>query len=426
MPDIQLDLPEKLQFLFEPYRYKVAHGGRGSGKSWGFADGLLLYAAHGEPERILCTREVQKSIKESVHHLLSDQIQRLGLGMQFEVLDTVIRSRSGSEIIFAGLAGHTVESIKSYEGVDKVWVEEAQTVSKKSWDILTPTIRKPGSEIWVTFNPVLDTDETWKRFVINTPPNSHVVQINYADNPWFPDVLETERLHCLQTQSKEDYDNIWEGVCRSAVIGAIYAHEMAKLGIDQRVRPVPYDPRLKVHAIWDLGWNDKMAITLVQRGATDMRVIGYIEDSFKTLDYYVAEMRELRYNWGYDWLPHDGRTKDIKTGKSSEEILKRMGRKVRITPNIGVENGIKAARMLFPRCYFDTVKTERLRECLKRYRRAVNPEGTPGAPVHDEYSNGADSFRYLGVVCDMISNDEDDSKSEDIEPFTPLDPGVGY
>ncbi len=188
---------------------------------------------------------------------------------------------------------------------------------------------------------------------------------------------------------------------------------------------MPYDPRLKVHTIWDLGWNDKMAIILVQRGVTEVRVIGYIEDAFKTLDHYVAELRLLRYNWGTDWIPHDGRSKDIKTGKSTEEILKKMGRNVKITPNIGIENGIKAARMLFPRCYFDTTKTERLRECLKRYRRAVNADGTAGSPVHDEYSNGADAFRYLGVVVDMLKN-EDEVEFDPIINYVPTDSAVGY
>jgi len=138
------EFPEKLQFLFNPKRYKVAHGGRGSGKSWGFARALLLQGA-SEPLRILCTREVQKSIKDSVHKLLTDQIEALGLGWFYQVLENEIRGKNGTEITFAGLATHTIESIKSYEGVDRVWVEEGQVVRKRSWDVLIPTIRKPGS-----------------------------------------------------------------------------------------------------------------------------------------------------------------------------------------------------------------------------------------------------------------------------------------
>lgn len=398
-----IKFPDKLECLFHAHRYKVAHGGRGSAKSWSYARALLIQGA-SKPLRILCTREVQKSIKDSVHKLLSDQIQALGLGEFYEVLDTEIRGTNGTEFTFAGLATHTVESIKSYEGVDIVWVEEAQTVEKTSWDILIPTIRKPGSEIWITFNPSLDTDETWVRFVESPPPNACVVQINYADNPWFPEVLEQERLHCKET-SPDDYDNIWEGKCRAAVIGAIYAKEIAQAVLDERIRPVPYDPRLKVHAVWDLGWNDAMSIILVQKGAAELRLIGYIEDSFRTLDSYAAELNAMPYNWGYDWLPHDGNTADYKTGKSAKEMLKSFGRKPKDTPQIGVEPGIKAARMVLPRCYFDKTKTARLVECLKRYRRALSKNGEPGSPVHDEYSHGADATRYLGVVADMLTNE---------------------
>ena len=159
---------ETQQNLFEPHRNKDAYGGRGSAKSWGFARSLLVQAA-SRNILILCTREVQKSNKDSVHKLLSDQIQAMGLGGHFDVLNTEIRGINGSEFIFGGLADHTVGSIKSYEGIDVCWVEEAQSVSKRSWDILIPTIRKEKSEIWVTFNPELDTDETSLRFVVYSP-----------------------------------------------------------------------------------------------------------------------------------------------------------------------------------------------------------------------------------------------------------------
>lgn len=421
--ELNASFPDKLLFVFDQARYKVAHGGRGSGKSWAFARALLIQAV-SKKLRILCTREIQKSIKDSVHRLLSDQIVELGLTNQFEILETEIRCPHDGEIIFAGLANHTVESIKSYEGIDIVWIEEAQTVSKKSWDILIPTIRKPGSEIWVTFNPVLDTDETWKRFVENTPPDSIVVQVNWSDNPWFPEVLEMERKHSSAT-NPEDYENIWEGKCRSAVQGAIYAGEVATATQEGRICGVPYDHRLKAHAIWDLGWNDSMSIIIVQRAPTEIRVIDYIEDSFKTLDYYAGKLKAMPLNWGYDWLPHDGMTKDFKTGKSTAEILKAFGRKTKQTPNIGIENGIKAARQTFGRIYFDKNKAARLVECLKRYRRAVSSTtNEPGAPVHDEYSHGADSFRYLGVVADQLRN-EDETEQVYIPEFRVSSGGMG-
>lgn len=420
---VNAEFPEKLEFLFSPHRYKVAHGGRGSAKSWSFARALLIQGAM-QPLRIGCFREVQKSIKDSVHKLLGDQIESLGLGGFYEVLETTIRGRNGTEFLFAGLAGHTVQSIKSYEGLDRAWIEEAQTVSRKSWDILIPTIRAPDSEIWVTFNPELDSDETWLRFVVSPPPDSVVVQVNYNDNPWFPAVLEQERRHC-QLVNAEDYPTIWEGKCRTAVAGAIYAHEIAAAFRDGRICNVPYDPKLKVHTIWDLGWNDAMAIILAQRVRSEVRVIDYIEDSHKTLDWYAAELNQRRLNWGFDWLPHDGEHKDFKTGKSAKEILRGFNRRVKIIPNIGVESGIKAGRMLFPQCYFEKTKAARLIECLKRYRRSINTQtNEPGTPVHDEYSHGADDYRYLAVVADQLTNEEPDPPRIDV--WAPLDSSIGY
>lgn len=421
--ETEAQFPVALSGLFDPHRYKVAYGGRGSAKSWGFARALLVLAVQSKV-RILCTREVQKSIKDSVHKLLSDQIQAMGMGGHFQVLETEIRGSNGSEFLFAGLANHTVQSIKSYEGIDIVWVEEAQTVTKKSWDILIPTIRKADSEIWVTLNPELDTDDTYVRFIASPPPDSLVVQMNWRDNPWFPDVLEKERQHC-QLTNKEDYDTIWEGKCRLALKGAIYAEEVAEAIKDGRIGVVPYDPRLKVHAIWDLGWNDSMTIIMAQRLRSEIRVIDYIEDDHKTLDWYAAELQQRRYNWGFDWLPHDGNTKDFKTGKSTAEILKGFGRRVKAVPNIPVESGIKAGRMVFRQACIDKGKAGRLVECLKRYRRSIN-EATqePGSPVHDEYSHGADAWRYLAIVADKLTNE--DERPIAATPFVPLDAEIGY
>ena len=396
------DFPKKLQFLFDPYRYKVAYGGRGSGKSWSMARALLLQASN-KPLRILCAREIQRSIKQSVHTLLNDQIQALGLGPLYEVLESEIRSRSGSSFSFTGLATNTVESIKSFEGCDIVWVEEAQTVSKKSWDILIPTIRKPDSQIWVSFNPNIDSDDTYKRFVIEPPDNAKVVKVNWQDNPWFPEVLEIERQHSLKTNP--DYDNIWEGDCKAAVDGAIYANEIREAQEGNRITTVPYDPMMKVHVVMDLGWNDSMSVILCQKGISDLRIIGYIEDDHRTLDSYSAQLKNLSYNWGTMFLPHDGQSKDFKHGISAEEIMKKLGWDIRIVPKADIESGIKLARMNFHRIYFDK-SAQRLVECLKNYRRSINSAtNEPGAPLHDEYSHGADAFRYLCTSIESMKNE---------------------
>lgn len=420
------EFPQKLQFLFEPMRYKVAYGGRGSAKSWSFARALLILAAN-KPLRVLCAREVQKSIKDSVHKLLSDQIASLGLGGFYEILETTIRGRNGSEFTFAGLAQHTVESIKSYEGVDVVWVEEAQAVCKRSWDVLIPTIRKTGSEIWISYNPELESDETHQRFVVNKPDNAIVVQVNYNDNPWFNEVLEQERLHCQRTDPK-GYPNIWEGKCKPAVEGAIYFDEVAKVEAEGRICNVPYDPLLKVHVVFDLGWNDAMAISLVQRGLSDIRLIEYIEDSHKTLDHYSAMLKQKGLNWGQVWLPHDGRHKDFKSGKSAQEIMQALGWDVRITPNMSVEDGIRLTRMTFGRMYFHKPTTGRLIECVKRYRRAINQQtNEAGGPLHDEFSHGADNLRYIAINAEFMTNDIwDEDEDDDSRHHADRDEVTGY
>ena len=401
---MSIQIPDAFRFLFDRARYKVAYGGRGSGKSWAFARALLIQGAQ-KPLRILCAREVQKSIADSVHKLLCDQIGEMGLEAFYKPTETTIRGANGSEFVFAGLRQQSVANIKSFEGVDRCWVEEAQSVSDRSWRILTPTIRKPRSEVLVTFNPDLDTDATYVRYVENPPAGAVVRKVNYDENPWFPPELEEERKDTLR-RDPDNYANIWLGEPKTVVDGAIYANEIHKLHSDGRIRDVPYDPLLKVHTFWDLGWNDSMSIIMVQRSASEIRVIDYIEDSHKRLDEYVSMLSDRRYNWGTDYLPHDGRARNFQTGMSTEEALRKLGRSPQVLPLLPVEQGIQAARLIFGRCYFDRDKTKVLVNHLKRYKRNIPiSTGEPSQPVHDDASHGADAFRAVATGIDRASND---------------------
>lgn len=415
---MRVEIPRKLEFLFRPARYKVAYGGRGSAKSWTFAQALLILGSK-QKLRILCTREVQKSIKDSVHKLLSDQIKRLGLESFYQILNTEIRGKNGTEILFSGLSDQTADSIKSFEGVDIAWVEEAQTVTKRSWDIFRPTIRKAGSEIWVSYNPELETDATHVMFVVKPPSDAVVVKMDWQDNPWFSPELEKERLDCLKNQPK-DYPNIWEGKTKPAVAGAIYYDEITDMEREGRIRAVPRNPNLPVHRIWDLGFNDLMAIILVQRIASEVAIVGYVTGARRTLSDYIAEFKNgdkyARWVWGSDYLPHDGFTQRHQTGKSDADVLRGLGCKIEETPHMTVEQGIRAARAIFPRVYIDKDATASeneefpgLVECLKRYRRHINKQTqTAGAPLHDVHSNGADAFRYLALNADRLSSTMED------------------
>lgn len=427
MTEVGLELPQKLASIWRPRRYKVMHGGRGGGKSWAVAAVLLVMAAQ-RPLRVLCAREVQKSMRDSVHRLLKDTIVRMGLESFFEVLDTEIRGANGSLFLFSGLQSHTVDSIKSFEGVDVVWVEEAHGVSKKSWDTLIPTIRKEGSEIWLTLNPDMETDETYQRFIASPSPDTWVCEVNWRDNPWFPSVLNEERLKAKRTMLDEDYRHIWEGRARTVAAGAIYRHEMEAVYRDGRVRAVPYDPRLPVHTVWDLGWADSMTICMVQVGPQDVRIIDYIEDSHRTYDWYVAQLEKRPYRWGTDYLPHDAKQGNAQTGKSTEQALRELGRRnVRCLAATGVEEGIKAVRMMFPRCYFDKDRTARLLECLKRYQRQVHTKtGEPAGPLHDEFSHGADAFRYVGQAVEHMWRSQQQAVRPAIQAWAPMDSEIGY
>jgi phage terminase large subunit len=392
------EFPVKLEGLFKKSRYKVLYGGRGGAKSWGIARALLIKGAK-DPIRILCAREFQTSIKDSVHKLLCDQIESLGLLSFYEITQTSIRGRNGTEFSFVGLKNN-VSNIKSYEGVDICWVEEAQTTSRLSWNILIPTIRKEGSEIWISFNPELETDETYQRFVANPPADCITMKVNWYDNPWFPDTLRLEK-DALKARDEEAYNQVWEGLCRQTVDGAIFAKEMQQAEKDGRICRVPYDATKPVHAIFDLGWSDSTAIWFLQFVGMETRLIRYIEDSQKTISYYLATMQTYGYVYDKIWLPHDAENKTLAAaGRSIDDIVRAAGYKTEIMPRVPVLDSINAARTIFPNCYFDREHTADGLACLRHYRYEVDPETGQFSrnPLHDHYSHGADAFRYIALM----------------------------
>lgn len=209
MSETNINIPEKMMFfLQEQKRYKVAYGGRGSGKSYNIAMMLVIKILQ-EPLRILCTRQLQTSISNSVHKLLSDIIEKYGLLSYFTITRDSIRCYNGGEFLFRGIQNN-INEIKSMEGVNICWVEEAQSVSQESWDILIPTIRKEGSEIWISFNPDRDEDATYTMFVKNKRDDCHSELVNYTDNPFFPDVLKREMEYCKSVDYGK-YENVWLG-----------------------------------------------------------------------------------------------------------------------------------------------------------------------------------------------------------------------
>lgn len=396
----RVDFPDKLAFLFDHYRYKVAYGGRGSAKSWSYARALILRAVN-EKTLILCTREIQKSIEESVYRLLVNQIHAMGLSGAFEILKTKIICRATkSEFVFAGLR-HNMDNLKSFEGANIVWIEEAHTVSKESWDKLIPTIRAAGSEIWITFNPELEDDETYQRFVLNPPDNSHVCFVNYEDNPWFPDVLQQEMEDCKR-RSLKDWRHIWRGECMQAIDGAIFAEELEAAKQEGRITRVPVQDGVPVQTYWDLGQSDATAIWFVQVVGREFRLIDYYQANGHKMPHYIGELARRGYLYGEHYLPHDA---DYEQLAAQSTIKEQMQDALRDNPALGkavnvVERvpkkaiGINAARTVFEQCLFDSERTKDGLQCLRRYHYKKDPDTgrVSKEPVHDMWSHGADAF----------------------------------
>lgn len=398
MSETNAQFPVKMASLFDKARYKIYYGGRGAGKSHSAAKALLILGAKSQI-RVLCAREYQTSIKDSVHKLLCDQIELMNLQGFYEITQTAIRGKNGTEFAFIGLKNN-VANVKSFEGVDYCWVEEAQTVSRNSWNVLIPTIRKEGSEIWVTFNPELETDETYQRFVVRPPEGAVVQKINWNDNPWFPEVLALEK-DALKSRDPSAYQTVWEGLCRLTVDGAIFANEMQVAELDGRITKVAYDPTKPVHAIFDLGWADSTAIWFLQFVGMETRLIRYHEDSQKTISHYLALMQTYGYMYDTLWLPHDAQNKTLASnGKSIEEIVRAAGYKTRIIERTPIADSINAARTIFRNCWFDRENCYDGLQCLRHYRYDVDPETGQFSrqPLHDIYSHGADAFRYIGLM----------------------------
>ena len=392
--------PSKLKCLFEPKhsRYRVLFGGRGAGKSHSVARALLCLGIK-DTLRILCCREFMISMKDSVHKLLVDQIYDMGIEAHYEVTQSSIRGLNGTEFIFAGIKNN-INGLKSIEGIDYCWVEEANNVTQTSFDVLIPTIRKNDSEIWITFNPELPSDYTYKRFVIDPPTNAVVQKVNWNDNPWFPEVLDLER-QSLRTRDFEAYQNVWEGFTRSTIDGAIFAKEMQRAEQDNRICNVPYDAVKPVIAVFDIGWADSTAVWFVQFIGMETRLIRYYETNQTTISEILAKMQTFGYVYDTLYLPHDAQNRTISSnGRSLEEIVRASGYNVRIIERTPISDSINAARTIFSSCYFDKTHTTAGLDCLRHYRYDVDPDTKQfsKSPLHDQYSHGADAFRYIGLM----------------------------
>ena len=211
--------------------------------------------------------------------------------------------------------------------------------------------------------------------------------------------MDIERRQ-LQARDIEAYNNVWEGIPRQTINGAIFAKEVTMAELQGRICNVPYDAMKGVHIVFDLGFNDHTAIWYVQLFPTETRLIRYEEDNQQTISYWLAKIQSYGYMIDTIWLPHDAKAHSYQTGMTIEQIVRQTGHKTKVLDRVPVVDSINAARTIFPKCYFDRQNTEEGLQCLRHYRYEVDPETKQFSqkPLHDHYSNGADAFRYIGLM----------------------------
>ena len=377
--------------------FYVFHGGRGGGKSWEIADFLLIIGTTAK-HRILCCREVQKSIKQSVHKLLSDRIQAMGLSSFYEILETEIRGKNGTEFSFAGLLNHTVDSVKSFEGATITWIEEAQTVSKHSLDILIPTvIRTANPMIIMSLNPRLPQDAVYADYIAKERDDTLVVQVNYTDNPHCPSEIKN-LAEAMMNDDFDKYEHVYLGKPKEIADGAIYKSEFEQIKRENRICKVPHDPNLPIYTSWDLGILDSTAIWFFQIYGKEVRVIDYYEANNEPLAHYARILDEKTQSFGYRYekhfAPHDIAARDLSSGVSREQTMATLGYRMTKGARLGVEDRIEATRQMLKNCWFDADKCKHGVKALQNYRREFNDklDQFKATAVHDWASHGSDAF----------------------------------
>jgi len=353
--------------------------------------------------RVICAREIQKSIKDSVHTLLADIIRQHGLTDFYDIQEAVIRGANGSEFKFRGLK-HNTTDLKSLEGADILWIEEAENVSHGSWEIVIPTIRKEGSEIWVSMNVKNVTDPTYARFISKQDPDVIAVKISWRDNPFFPDVLRKEKDR-LEREDPEAYRHIWEGEPDTRRSGAVYAKQINKAREDGRITRVPYDPACEVFTAWDLGFGDSTAIFWLQFVGRELRWLECYENSGEQLDHYAKIVKAKGYNYARNghYLPHDGAHGNIRGDSVSKQLYSMGLPNIVLTRETDITPGIELLRQTLQFSVFDANGCKDGIHALENYAYEWDEDRGvfKSKPRHDWTSHYADAARYAAQAAKL-------------------------
>lgn len=405
-----IDLPAKLVPVFTGQAmYRGAYGGRGSAKTRSFAKMAAVqgvrFAQANMPGVIVCGREFMNSLQDSSFAEVKAAIEsEPWLAERYDIGEKYIRTRDHRiDFAFIGLR-HNLGSIRSKALIRLLWVDEAEDVSEDAWMVADPTVREDNSEIWATWNPKRKNSATHKRFRLDPPADSKIVEMNWRDNPWFPTTLQKKRLED-KAKRADQYEHVWEGAFVTVVEGAYYASCLTEAKAQGRIGNVARDPLMTIRAIWDIGGTglraDARAIWIAQFVGREIRVLNYRESVGQPMASDVEWLRSNGYGKALCVLPHDGASNDKVYDVSPESFLTDAGFEVVVIPNQGrgaATMRVESARRLFPSIWLNASTTEAGRDALGWYheKRSDDDRNIGLGPEHDWASHGADAF---GLMC---------------------------
>ena len=405
---IDLQIPEQYKELFQPskqWRHIVYKGGRSSGKSTQIAISRLIKGSQ-KKLRGLCTREIQNSIQESVYKLLCDQIDKLGLGDWQKFNDRLVNRRTGSEIFFKGLHNN-IQSIKSIEGIDWCWIEEAQSVSADSINTLIPTIRKEGSELIWSYNPLTEHDAVQELIVDKADERTYVRHINSdeVEQLLSPEIIaEREKM---KVDNPDMYAHVWLGQPLTSKTGTVFGKQIAQAEIDGRIGSVPYDASAGTYTAIDLGIGDSTAIWWFQLVGQEIHFIDHYESSGEELGHYISIIKNKPYNYTTHYLPHDAKQRELQTGLTRVEFFENNGihnievlRPTNFT--LGQDDINMIARPKFSKVWIDRDKCARGLQCLRAYHYEYDEKNKllKDKPEHDWSSHSSSAFIYALMAAE--------------------------
>ena len=402
MPEITIDTEcaEWTLKLNREYSYIFIKGGRMSGKSHGVAEYLVEESAGEADLKVLCLREVQKSIKHSSKTIIDDKIRRFGLKDYYKSVDSEIRkthAQDGGLFLFQGMSDLTADSVKSLEGFKIAWFEEAQNMSAKSLKTLRPTImRLDGAQMIFSWNPKFP-DDPIEEFCseMRGEPDVLIIHVNYNENPF----LGEQSLNEIERDKRkfaDDFEHIYLGGFDQSFMGHYYAKLITEMENEGRICEAPKKSGVDIITAWDLGRSDSTAIWVAQIVGLQPRVIDYYENNFEDLDHYAEWIKDNGYVKAKNFLPHDGGQERLGMKGSIRSQLKEMGlNDIKVLKSASKQSGVALAKSLLKECYIDKDNCKEGIRALKHFKTVYDEKTRLYKELHDWSSHGADAFRYL-------------------------------